>query len=249
MKNTQQLIKANWENLTSLWKTAGNPFQANFEGPIFDYCEINHSEWPNRLWFHEDITQNDVELALQKIKTSRTRLTIPYRDIYDSKSYEILETNGFTKAFEQVGMSLRLTKPLSLDNNLEVRLISNPSEIKIWTGIYPLAFGYHISEEILLRTFNHINYYLAFEEGRPAGTAIVFHSGPIAGIHGVGVIPEMRRKGYAEAIMKHVLNQSMVSGAKYATLQASEMGKGLYLKLGFEEQFGIKNYRLRSDIL
>ena len=62
----------------------------------------------------------------------------------------------------------------------------------------------------------------------------------------MGVIPEMRRKGFAEQMMVNLLHWSTEQQFTYATLQASAMGKGLYLKLGFEEQFTMKNYSLRQ---
>jgi len=61
-----------------------------------------------------------------------------------------------------------------------------------------------------------------------------------------GIIPEQRRKGFAEQMMVNILSQSAEQGFKYSTLQASELGKGLYLKLGFKEQFIIKSYSLNK---
>lgn len=242
MKNKENLIIANWENLTSLWKTASAPFHGNTAGDVFDYAEIESSDWPNRLWFHEDITQKSVEKALEKIESSNHRFTIPYRDIYNSQSNRILEENGFTKTFEQVAMSLPLTLPSQLENKLDFRVVSNPNDAKMWADIYPSAFGYRITKETLVNTMGSIEYILALKQNQPVGTAILFQTRQVIGIHGVGVIPEMRRKGLAEEIMKFVLNKAIDNGAKYATLQASAMGKGLYLKLGFDEQFTIRNY-------
>lgn len=242
MKSREDLITANWENLTSLWKTAATPFRGNVAGDVFDYAEIGNSDWPNRLWFHDDITQVSVEKALEKIESSNTRFTIPYQDIYHSQSNQILEENGFTKTFEQMAMSLPLTSTYALENKLDFSVVSNPTDAKKWADIYPSAFGYRITEETLLNTMSSIEYILALKQNQPVGTAILFQTGPFAGIHGVGVIPEMRRKGLAEEIMSFILNKAINNGAEYATLQASAMGKGLYLKLGFDEQFTIRNY-------
>jgi predicted acetyltransferase len=73
---------------------------------------------------------------------------------------------------------------------------------------------------------------------------MLFQTGNYIGIHGVGVIPEMRRKGFAEEIMKFALNISIDLKAEYALLQASAMGKDIYTRLGFEDLFVIKNYIL-----
>ena len=44
--------------------------------------------------------------------------------------------------------------------------------------------------------------------------------------------------------MQTIMNQAKRNGYKHLTLQASDMGKGLYLKLGFQEDFIIRNYQL-----
>ncbi len=67
------------------------------------------------------------------------------------------------------------------------------------------------------------------------------------GVHSVGIPPEMRRKGYAKQIMKLLINSAVDNACDYMTLQASDMGKNLYLNLGFKEQFTIKNYKLQQS--
>lgn len=158
---------------------------------------------------------------------------------------ENLETAGFTKKFRWLGMSLKLNKPVELEQNLIIKLVSNDADAKIWAEIYPKAFKYKISEETLINTFKDINYYLAYYQNQPVGTAIVFQTNKVSGIHGVGVIPEMRKRSFAEQIMKYLINMAVEDDSEYVTLQASDMGKNIYLKLGFEEQFVIKNYFLQ----
>ena len=46
--------------------------------------------------------------------------------------------------------------------------------------------------------------------------------------------------------MEFVLTRAVYLEAAYVTLQASAMGKGLYDKLGFTEDFTIKNYVLNQ---
>ncbi len=58
----------------------------------------------------------------------------------------------------------------------------------------------------------------------------------------------MRKRGFAEQIMKRLTNMAVENGSEYVTLQASDMGKNIYLQLGFEEQFVIKNYFLQPEV-
>lgn len=56
MKQPFDLIKANLSNLTSLWKTAGIPLNAYVAAPAFNYCRVEDSDWPKRLWLKNDVT-------------------------------------------------------------------------------------------------------------------------------------------------------------------------------------------------
>jgi len=243
MKQSFDIIKSNLNNLTSLWKIAGTPFNAYVETPAFNYCRIENSDWPNRLWFKEDVTPDAMEAALRKLVPGKT--TIPYWDIYNSNADEYIIAKGGVKGSEQAGMSLKMEKPFTGDRHLSYIQVSNAEQAVLWESIYPLSFGYRISADILKLTYNDVRFYLAYYKDEPIGTAVLHYADGIAGIHGVGVIPAMRNKGLANEIMEFVLNQSIDLNAAYATLQASKMGLGIYLKMGFEDQFLIKNYTMQ----
>lgn len=244
--NYMNTVQANIENLTSLWKTAAIPFDAYVKNPLFHYCDVNDSDWPNRLWFDQDITAESLETALKSILDRPNKLHLPYWDIYNSKSYELIEAKGYALRSEQAGMSLQLQEPFSLKNSLHFGPVTTEADAITWVTLFQQAFNYRINHRILISTLNKIHYFLAHYENQPIGTAVLYITQNIAGIHSVGVIPDMRRKGFADEIMKFILNKSIELKAAYATLQASKMGKDLYLKLGFKDEFLIKNYILRG---
>lgn len=244
MKAPLSIAHANTENLTSLWKTASIPFQSHVETPHFDCCEVKGSDWPNRLWFKQVLNQRNIDRAKEKLLSTPLQLTVPYWIMDSDTSYKLLEANGFRVKFEQVAMCLKMEQNFSAAQDIVVKRIVHKADADVWTELYPKSFRYRISGDILARTRDSIHYYTAFYQGEPIGTAMLLQTEKIVGIHGVGVIPEMRRRGFAEQIMRHLLNIAMERGADFATLQASGMGKNIYVKLGFEEQFVIKNYVL-----
>jgi len=248
MKETTNLINANIKNLTSLWETVGVSFDSYSKTPDFEYCEIKDSEWPNRLWLDQNITQDTIGLIKEKLAPITSNITLPIWNIYDKKENTLLEHNGFNIKFEQIGMSLKLDKPFEIKSDVKIKLVTNSTESKLWSELFKKSFGYKISSETINKTYNKINYYIAYNDGIAVGTAILYKSNNVVGIHSVGIPPERRRKGFAEEIMKLLINIAIENRDKYITLQASNMGKNLYLKLGFKEQFVIKNYILEQDI-
>lgn len=141
-------------------------------------------------------------------------------------------------------MSLKLEKSYDLNENFKLLLVSNKKEATIWAELFQKSFGYVIGDKTVLKTLKNINYYLALDGNKPVGTTLTFETDSIIGAHSVGVPPHNRRKGYADKIMKALINKGIENNNEYMVLQASEMGKGLYLKLGFQANFLIKNYVL-----
>jgi GNAT superfamily N-acetyltransferase len=242
-----KLIKENIDNLTSFWKTVGIPFFAYHKKEAFEYCKIDNSGWPNKLWFRKDLT---VEVLPEIIKTVQNNpgLVIPYWNIFESNSNLLLEQNGFKIKTEQVGMFLKLDQKFPLQNNLDYKKITTNEDAKIWSELYPNAFGYVIKKEILVQDYENASFYLVSFQQQPIGTFMLFQTAKNIGIHGVGVIPEMRRKGFAEEIMKFAINLSIDLNAETAHLQASAMGKAIYNRLGFADLFLIKNYVLETVV-
>ena len=245
MKNIN-LIKNNIDNLTGFWKTVGTSFLSYHQNNSIEYCKIENSGWPNKLWFKEDITSKDLPKIIQIVQ-NYSGLVIPYWDIFGSNSNELLEQNGFKIKTEQIGMFLNLNQKFALHNQLTFKKVTTEDDAKIWSEVYPNAFGYVISKEILIQDYQNVHFYLVKFEEKPIGTFMLYQTGKDMGIHGVGVIPEMRRKGFAEEIMKFAMNVSIDLNAETAHLQASAMGKDIYARLGFEDLFVIRNYVLKNE--
>ena len=246
MKNTQTIAKLNIENLTSLWATASEFNHSFIANPQFSYSVIEASNWPNRLWFNNDLDLEMVLNAKDQVLSKHPNLIVPYWGIYENHSYQLLEKNGFTKLFEQVGMSLKIADSFDGLCNINLEPIVTLDQANNWCSLFEMSFGYRILPDILLTTNETIGYFTVYYQNKAVGTAITYQTGNVMGVHAIGIIPEARRKGLAHQLMIILLNLSIKQGCEYVTLQASNMGKGLYLKLGFEEQFTIKNYSLKQ---
>jgi ribosomal protein S18 acetylase RimI-like enzyme len=238
------MVEDNLYNLFSLWQTAAKPKNGYFERDHFRYCHINGSDWPNRLWFTHEITKNAIKSAKQQVYPVLPRLTIPYWDILDGTPCHVLEEEGFKVKSMQIGMSLQVKNRSEKKLRLQLERVRDSHDAKLWAHVFPQAFGYRISEEVLAKSYDQIEYYLASHLGTPVGTAIVYQTGVVVGVHGVGIVPERRRQGFAEEMMEYVLDRAVSLKASYVTLQASAMGRGLYDRLGFKENFTIRNYIL-----
>lgn len=72
-------------------------------------------------------------------------------------------------------------------------------------------------------------------QGQVAATAMVLHTGEVAGLYWVGTLPEARGAALAAACTAAVTNLALERGAKGVTLQATHLGEPTYRRLGFRE--------------
>jgi ribosomal protein S18 acetylase RimI-like enzyme len=77
--------------------------------------------------------------------------------------------------------------------------------------------------------------YVGFVNQRPVTTAAAIVTGDVIGLYSVATMPEHRRLGYAEAIMRKVVEQAGQSaGIERSVLQATQSGLSLYKRMGYE---------------
>ena len=78
---------------------------------------------------------------------------------------------------------------------------------------------------------------------RPVTTTRLHTAAGVAGIYAVITVGDARRRGYGEAVTRHVLRVARDAGLRIATLQASSAGRGVYERIGFRE---LCRYRLHE---
>lgn len=139
-RKKSNLINQNIQNLTSLRQEASLFSNSFIRSSLFNYAAIEDMNWPNRLWFNKDFDQETILLVKNKIFSNFPNLIIPYWDIYDSNSNQLLEQNGFIKLFEQIGMSLKLRDSFEVQTGLKIIIVSTKDEAITWCKLFKSAF-------------------------------------------------------------------------------------------------------------
>ncbi len=229
----------NIKNLTSLWSLAGKANGRFYSNENYAISTVAKSGWPNRIWFHSPPTKK----MLQKVINSNDMadITIP---IWKNMAQEkLFNSHDFYIKSELSAMSIQLKDATFKVSGLNFEKVTNASSAALWSQLFLKAFGYSIDPKTVELTMEQVEYFIGNHRSQAIGTAVLYRDTPnTAGIHSIGVVPQHRRKGYAADLLNHVLYLAKQQGAKYATLQASSMAKGLYLKTGFQEDFLIQNF-------
>lgn len=240
------LIKANIDNLTQLWTTVGERTETLNSDENIEYCTIHNSDWPNRLWFKGKVNAIMIEKAREILLQSKVPMKVSswHNTDLDEK---LFAQNNFVQLSEQVGMSVQLNTEFESDPGIQFRKVSIENQAALWAELFRHSFGYTISRDVIIQSSAEVNYFVCYCNNSPFGVCLLYYNNSqVIGIHSMGIIPEMRRRRFAEDILRKILTNSKRLGFSYAVLQASKMGKPLYSKYGFTEEFTMKNYQLKD---
>lgn len=91
--------------------------------------------------------------------------------------------------------------------------------------------------------------FLGYVKGIPAATSLLFTSHDSAGIYYVSTLPAYRNKGCGLSVTMAAMRSAKESGFKDVILQATPMGRKVYIKAGFREYCRAEIYKLSSKKL
>ncbi len=237
-------IQLNIKNLTHLWATAGQSFQNYIEAQPIYISKIDGSQWPNRIWTNALLSEESIEKIISTMQT-HDGLTFSYFNT-TSTQHPLLTGNSFMLKSLQYGMSMELTDKFETQKSITLKKVTNKTDSVLWSKAFYNAFNYHISPEVVLKTIHVVPYFIAFYKNECIGTVILHVTNNVLGIHSLGIIPKQRKQGFALEIMHHAINNAINHNLSIVILQASQMAKDMYQKIGFSIDFLMENYQLKQ---
>ncbi|MGI8743782.1 MAG: GNAT family N-acetyltransferase [Bryobacteraceae bacterium] len=78
--------------------------------------------------------------------------------------------------------------------------------------------------------------FVGYVDNLPVATAATIVTAGVAGVYSVGTLPHCRKRGYAEALMRHALSMEREkSGIEATVLQATQSGLRMYEQMGYSK--------------
>jgi len=149
---------------------------------------------------------------------------------------------GLRPLTEAPGMyAERLQPPQRALPSLEVRPTTNDSTRAAFAEI--MSLGFDIPYAVCTAVYGSetawksaMQGYVGYLDGRAVTSAATAITGEVIGMYSVATLPQYRRLGYAEAIMRHVIGQATQStGVEATVLQTTRSGISLYEKMGYRK--------------
>jgi ribosomal protein S18 acetylase RimI-like enzyme len=168
----------------------------------------------------------------------------------DDELARAAEAAGFQAIYEMPQMVLRgRPEPPILPPGTELRKLESPEQAAdFWLvaiesyadiGFPPEIFSGYTNHAGLLA--ENVAAFIAYLDDEPVSIAMTIVSDEVAGIYWVGSRKQARGRGLGRTVTAAATAAGFDLGANVASLQASPMGKPIYLAMGYEVAF---DYRM-----
>lgn len=206
----------------------------------------------NWTWNEKPLVEKNTKIVNQLINNYKN-LNLPfwwwvYPGGKSEKTIEILLNAGFQDREAIACMAIDVSSRMPLlkqeSDEIEISLVRDNRELKNWQTVSFAGFempqktsgqynefvkSFDVSQNSPQKLF------LAYWQGEPVGTTLLFLHGDTAGIYFVTTLRAYRSRGIALALVRRAMEYLQASTYKYCILQSSKEGFNVYLRAGFKE--------------
>ncbi len=213
----------------------------------------------NMVWNEKPLIQED-RRSIEDIKITFQQTGLPFWCWVfpcgrSEATGEILQSAGFSfiDSIPCMFADLSLPEAEEDDRSLQIVQIQNEETLRLWEKVSFAGFDFPPETQHqyhdFVRTFNLTagslqKFYLAYFNGQPVATSLLFLHETAAGFYFISTLAEFRGKGIGLAVTRSTMRVARHAGAQYATLQSSPDGLHVYRQAGFQEYCRVDVYGL-----
>jgi GNAT superfamily N-acetyltransferase len=212
----------------------------------------------NAVWSEKPLSEEDVP-SIRQISNDYESEALPFWWWI----FPCAKTAETIKLLEAADCSFMLSMPCLLadlnrlpDNPpgkepVAVRCVGSKEDLALWKDISFAGFDFPLhtctqfdrfTASFDLGADSPQKNFLAFVNGKPVATCLLFLTGEAAGIYFVTTLPGHRNKGIGLQLIRETMRRAKTAGARYASLQSSPDGLTVYEKAGFKEYCRVDVY-------
>jgi len=146
-------------------------------------------------------------------------------------------------AVERLNPNVRTNPNVQIEVARDPETLAKAAEINAQVYHLPPNAAAHMRAVMMTALYDPAVYvYLGRLHGIPAGSLVLVLKAGVAGLYGLGTLPEYRGHGVAISLMVRAITDANRLGFRTAVLQAPPGGVRLYRRLGFETYFRVDIY-------
>lgn len=252
-----RLVEVIEASMFDFWRLVGRSPQVElYDGPdmIRLICDIPSPFCNNvlRAQLVQDDIDTEIEHTLSRFKSRGLPIrwmTSPSTRPADLGDY--LEAHGLVHVADYPGMAVHLpelNEDLPTPSDLSIERVRDVKALEHMMQAFTVGYGIPVSfGSVVFDVFSNLGFelplrhYVGWLKGKPVACSSLLLSSGVAGIYVVATVQEARGQGIGSALTLVPLVEARAMGYRIGVLGSSEMGVGVYRRLGFREycKFGI----------
>ena len=204
-------------------------------------------DWLNQILLeHDDATTDELAGAVDWARAHGRSFVVRLREGIDDRSIPLVERLGLTAAGDGVTTPGMVAFPIDRNRiasvqrpGFEIRRVTDVAGIDVHRRMVTEGFGSDpvvalgtACPELLDRPGCVV--YVGYADGAPVMSGMGWRTGRTIGVYAIATIPSARRRGYGAAMTARVVADGLAAGCDVAALQASELGRPIYERVGFQ---------------
>jgi hypothetical protein len=213
-------------------------------------------DWFNQVLIeHEEATPAGVLAGVAQARERGDRFVVRLREDIDDRFIPTLTQAGLAPAGQETPMPGMVAFPIDHDAiaehaslELEIRRVTDAAGIDAHRQVVTLGFGSDPAVALGTACRELLDWpecvvYVGYVDGDPVVSGLGWRTGRTVGVYSIATIESARRRGYGAAMTARAVADGVVAGCDVAALQASEMGRPIYERLGFRTVVRYAAYR------
>ena len=213
------------------------------EGPVLWISSGIAAAFANQVLVdREGADAASIERAVAELRRRGHPFEVRIRRGPDERLVPAIEALGLREDADQASPAMAF-EPIDAANapapeGLDIRPVVDADGLAAHVQVVSEAFGLPV--ELARRLFPleglavpGFTAFVGHHEGRPVASSFAFTAREVVGVYNVGTLEPVRRRGFAAAMTARAIADGAARGATVATLQTSDMGRGVYEAMGF----------------
>jgi len=203
-------------------------------------------DWFNQVLIeHEEATPAAVLAGVAQARERGGHFVVRLREGIDDRFIPTLTRAGLAPAGAETSTPGMVAFPINDDAiaahacpELEIRRVTDAAGIDAHRQVVTAGFGSDPAVALGTACPDLLDrpgcvVYVGYADGDPVVSGLGWRTGRTLGVYSIATIEPARRRGYGAAMTARVVTDGMVAGCDVAALQASELGRPIYERLGF----------------
>jgi len=199
----------------------------------------------------------DPQASLNEVMSFYDEKRLPFvlrlREGVDPESERAAPALGMPYSDTVPGMALHpVPPPPEPVRGLHIEQLSDSKRLGAYQRVAAEGFGMPVEfvERLMGPAFLKVagfGSYLGTVDDEPVAVSSVFVDGGVAGVYNVATLESHRRRGIGKAMTWRSVLRGREAGCSVAVLEASELGKPVYERMGFRVVAPYKTFRRRNQ--